>query len=99
MRTESLQEAVRSSEARRRRVPAQNGRAKGSLDALNHGEEGKARETSRGCITSSESTIYSGGGCRLRRTILAARGHGLEGRKGEIGEESAGFYRRGLDGI
>jgi hypothetical protein len=43
-RTESFQATVRSSEARRRRIPAQKGWAKGSLDAQDHGEEGKARE-------------------------------------------------------
>jgi hypothetical protein len=55
--------SVRSSGARRCRIPAQNGRAKGSLDAQDHGEEGKAREGTQLTGSMPKSKDHSGGYC------------------------------------
>jgi hypothetical protein len=88
MRTESLQATVRSSEARRRRIPAQNGRAKGSLDAQVHGEEGKAREGTQLTCSMPNSKGHRGGYCGAPAkdfgSLAAQSGEGKGEREGEI---------------
>jgi hypothetical protein len=79
---------VRSSEARRRRIPAQNGRAKGSLDAQDHGEDGKAREGTQLTGSMPKSKGHHGGyyGAPTKDfgSLAAQSGGGKGGREEEI---------------
>jgi hypothetical protein len=82
--------SVRSSGVRRRRIPARNGRTIGSLDAQDHGEEGKAREGTRRSPRAPELAIGGGGVCRLAGQNLSIPAASSSGEKRGNREEGKG---------